>query len=62
LAENIEELKSITEPINREIRWSNLRRKRMSKLPIRGISREWAKALFSVPSVSVVKQGFQAQL
>jgi hypothetical protein len=30
-----------------------LRRRQMSNLPIRGISREWAKTLFSVSSVSL---------
>jgi len=39
------------------MRWLNLRRRRASNLPIRGISREWAISLFSGLCVSVVNQG-----
>ena len=53
LTKNIEELEFFTEQINREVRWINLRRRRTSNLPIRGISREWAKILFSATSESL---------
>ena len=39
--------------------WLTLRRRRTSDLPIRGISREWAKNLFSVPSESLWCDNFR---
>ena len=39
------------EQMDRAMRYIDLRRRRKSNLPIRGISREWAKTLFSVFSV-----------
>jgi hypothetical protein len=41
-----EKWNAVIEQIHRVMRYVNLRRRRTGNLPIRGISREWAKALF----------------
>jgi hypothetical protein len=53
LAENIRELElhyTNAELVTIQV---HARRRRVSDLPIRGISREWAKTRFSVPSVAL---------
>jgi len=53
LIEKIGEPASIIEQGDLGVRWFDLRRRQTWNLPICGISREWAKTLFSVPSATL---------